>query len=49
MGSAEGPAGRIIDPAVDSLRYYHLGAIWARRVEQDGAKPATGLGGTLIV
>jgi CRISPR-associated protein Cas2 len=39
----------IIDPAHDSLRYYHLGANWQRRVEHVGAKPATDLGGTLIV
>lgn len=39
----------IIDPEHDSLRYYHLGANWQRRVEHIGAKPATDLGGTLIV
>ena len=39
----------IIDPAHDSLRYYHLGSNWQRRVEHVGAKPATDLGGTLIV
>ena len=39
----------IIDPEVDSLRYYHLGANWARRVEHVGAKPATDLNGPLIV
>jgi len=39
----------IIDPATDSLRYYHLGANWRRRVEHVGAKPATDLGGTLII
>lgn len=39
----------IIDPRLDSLRYYHLGANWRRRVEHSGAKPATDLGGTLIV
>ncbi|WP_159585849.1 CRISPR-associated endonuclease Cas2 [Chelativorans xinjiangense] len=38
-----------IDPEHDSLRYYHLGANWRRRVEHVGAKPATDLGGTLIV
>lgn len=38
-----------IDPAQDSLRFYHLGAQWARRVEHVGAKPATDLGGPLIV
>lgn len=39
----------IIDPDHDSLRYYNLGANWRRRVEHVGAKPATDLGGTLIV
>ncbi len=33
----------------DSLRYYFLGANWRRRVEHVGAKPATDLGGPLIV
>jgi CRISPR-associated protein Cas2 len=40
---------RLIDPATDSLRYYHLGANWSRRVEHVGAKPAVDLGGPLIV
>ncbi|WP_276931468.1 CRISPR-associated endonuclease Cas2 [Elstera cyanobacteriorum] len=39
----------IIDPEQDSLRYYYLGANWHRRVEHIGAKPATDLGGTLIL
>ncbi len=39
----------IIDPAHDSLRYYHLGANWHRRVEHVGAKPTADLGGTLII
>ncbi|MCA0271757.1 MAG: CRISPR-associated endonuclease Cas2 [Proteobacteria bacterium] len=39
----------IIRPDVDSLRYYHLGANWARRVEHVGAKPATDLNGPLII
>ena len=39
----------IIDPRKDSLRYYFLGANWQRRVEHVGAKPATDLGGPLIV
>ena len=39
----------IIDPATDSLRYYDLGANWRRRVEHVGAKPATDLGGPLIL
>jgi len=39
----------IIDPEHDSLRYYHLGSNWRRRVEHVGAKSATDLGGILIV
>ncbi len=39
----------IINPDVDSLRYYYMGANWQRRVEHIGAKPATDLNGTLIV
>lgn len=39
----------IIDPSQDSLRYYHLGANWTRRVEHVGARPAADLGGPLIV
>lgn len=40
---------KIIDPVVDSLRYYHLGANWERKVEHVGAKPAADLNGPLIV
>jgi CRISPR-associated protein Cas2 len=39
----------IIEREHDSLRYYHLGANWQRRVEHVGAKPAADLGGPLIV
>ena len=39
----------IIDTETDSLRYYHLGAEWQRRVEHVGAKPATDLNGPLII
>ena len=39
----------IIDTRHDSLRYYHLGSNWRRRVEHIGAKPATDLGGPLII
>lgn len=38
-----------IDPDLDSLRYYYLGANWRPKVEHVGAKPAVDLGGTLIV
>lgn len=39
----------IIDPKLDSLRYYYLGAKWQRRVEHAGAKPSTDLNGPLII
>ncbi|ABC21635.1 CRISPR-associated protein, Cas2 family [Rhodospirillum rubrum ATCC 11170] len=39
----------IIDPALDSLRYYDLGANWQRRVDHVGAKPAVDLHGPLIL
>ena len=37
-----------IDPTLDSLRFYRLGADGQRRVEHIGAKPATDLQGPLI-
>jgi CRISPR-associated protein Cas2 len=37
-----------IDPAVDSLRFYYLGASWRTQVEHHGAKPSVDLGGPLI-
>ncbi len=37
-----------IDPECDSLRFYHLGANWERRVEHVGAKPALDMKGPLI-
>lgn len=39
----------IIDPEVDSLRYYFLGANWKRRVEHTGAKDSYDPEGTLFV
>ena len=39
----------LIDPTVDSLRYYDLGANWRRRVEHIGARPSLDLDGPLIV
>ena len=39
---------KIIDPEVDSLRYYYLGDEWRKRVEHVGAKPSLDLEGTLI-
>lgn len=38
-----------IDPNIDSLRFYFLGANWKRRVEHVGAKPALDMEGPLIV
>ena len=38
-----------IDPEVDSLRFYFLGANWRRRIEEIGAKKAYDPGGPLIV
>lgn len=40
---------KIINPEVDSLRYYFLGTNWKRRVEHVGAKSAADLNDTLIV
>jgi CRISPR-associated protein Cas2 len=37
-----------IEPKTDSLRFYHLGANAARRIEHVGAKPALDLEGPLI-
>ena len=39
---------KIIDPEVDSLRYYYLGDEWRSRVEHIGAKPGIDIEGTLI-
>jgi CRISPR-associated protein Cas2 len=39
---------KIIDPEVDSLRYYYLGNEWHNRVEHVGAKPGLDLEGPLI-
>lgn len=39
----------IVDPSVDSLRFYYLGANWQKRVEHYGAKPSLDLEGPLIV
>lgn len=38
-----------IDPSKDSLRYYFLGANWAKRVEHVGAKPTFNQEGPLII
>jgi CRISPR-associated protein Cas2 len=39
----------IIDPEVDSLRFYYLGSNWRRRVEHVGAKKSLDQEGPLIV
>jgi CRISPR-associated protein Cas2 len=39
---------KIIDPEVDSLRFYFLGDNWKSRVEHIGAKASLDLEGTLI-
>jgi len=39
----------IIDPEIDSLRYYFLGANYKRRVEHVGAKPSIDIDGPVIV
>jgi len=39
----------LIDPALDSLRFYFLGNNWKRRVEHVGAKPTYDPEGPLIV
>ena len=39
---------KIIDPEVDSLRYYYLGDEWRTRVLHVGAKVSIDLEGTLI-
>jgi CRISPR-associated protein Cas2 len=39
---------KIIDPEVDSLRFYYLGDNWKSRVEHIGAKPGIDLEGTII-
>lgn len=38
-----------IDPGADSLRFYYLGANWARRVEHVGAKEVLDLDGPLVI
>ncbi len=38
----------LINPEVDSLRFYYLGLNWREKVEHVGAKPALDLEGPLI-
>ena len=39
----------LIDPDVDSLRFYFLGNNWERRIEHVGAKASVDFNGVLIV
>ena len=39
----------IIDPETDSLRFYHLGTNWHRRVEHHGANPGFDIEGPLVI
>ena len=38
----------LIDPELDSLRFYHLGSRWEGHVEHIGAKPTLNMKGPLI-
>ena len=38
----------VIDPEIDSLRYYYLGKNWRRKIVHVGAKPTQDLEGPLI-
>lgn len=40
---------KIIEPDKDSLRYYHLGSDWKRKVEHIGAKPSLDLDDPMII
>jgi CRISPR-associated protein Cas2 len=40
---------KIVDPNIDSLRYYYLGSKWRGKVEHFGAKPGYDLEGFLMV
>lgn len=39
---------KMIDPEVDSLRFYYLGDNWKKSVEHIGAKPTMDLEGVLV-
>lgn len=39
----------LIDPDVDSLRFYFLGSKWREKVEHIGAKPVLDLHGPLVL
>ena len=39
----------LIDPQLDSLRFYYLGRNWPAKVEHIGAKPVLNLNGPLVL
>lgn len=39
----------LIDPRVDSLRFYYLGQKWQGKIEHVGAKPVLDLNGPLVL
>lgn len=39
----------LIDPDVDSLRFYYLGQKWQGKIEHIGAKPVLDLNGPLVL
>jgi CRISPR-associated protein Cas2 len=48
LAELRGRLGAIIDPAVDSLRFYRLGNHWTGKVEHVGAKVALDVSGPMI-
>jgi CRISPR-associated protein Cas2 len=40
---------RIINPSIDSLRYYYLGANWRRKIEHIGAKETLDIDAPIII
>lgn len=49
LAEVRGKLEAIIDPDIDSLRYYYLGSSWKSRVEHVGAKPTYDPEGPLII
>jgi len=49
MAQLKAKLEKIIDPEVDSLRFYYLGNEWHNRVEHIGAKKSIDLEGPIIV
>src|SRR5690554_4783901 len=39
----------LVEPKLDSLRFYYLGSNWQRKIEHIGVKPSLDLNGPLIV